>query len=193
MSDYRPTEASYFLLALLPPAAGLAFLRSLWLSGDVDGGWVWLWAGLAAGVGAGAALAPYLRTRPGIARRSPQTVAAVALAAFGVPTLGDVRFAPVYALPATAFITGLALVACVVCVLWVAGKYRIEVRHRATVCVGTAGDDDFYQAYCECGWRSRRLPMTRDDTSEEQAFAAARRHTPKVRRGVVAGYYPPLK
>ncbi|WP_432839605.1 hypothetical protein [Dactylosporangium sp. CA-092794] len=192
MSDFRPGEWSYLLLALLPPAAGLAFLRALWLSGDVTDGWVWLWASLVAGLAAGAVLAPYLRTRPRVVYRSPQTVTAVALAAFGLPTLGDLDVAPAFALPIVAVIAGLALVATVVSALWIAGHYTIEVRHRATVCAGSAGDDDFYQAGCECGWRSARWPMTADDDSEERAFAAARGHTPSVRRTVAVGSWPPF-
>jgi hypothetical protein len=47
-------------------------------------------------------------------------------------------------------------------------------------------------ACCDRGRRSRRRPMTRDDDSEELAFAAAHRHAPKVARTVVVGSWPPL-
>ncbi|WP_433203382.1 hypothetical protein ACQP00_34030 [Dactylosporangium sp. CS-047395] len=180
MEEMRPSEYSVVLLALLPPAAAAAFVRGLWLA---DGSPL-LYGYVAAGVAAGALLAPYLRTRPMLVRRLPAGLIAFCAAAFGLQ-FGDSEPLPApVALAVTGTLAGLTLAATAVAALWIAGRYTIELRHRASVCLTSAGEHDFYQARCECGWRGARLPMTRDDDAETQAFADAAAHSPHVRPGI---------
>ncbi|MEU7867408.1 hypothetical protein [Dactylosporangium sp. NPDC049140] len=181
MDKVRPTELSLVLLVLLPPAAAAAFLRALWLAHG--SGLLYLYT--AVGVVAGALLAPYLRTRPMFVLRLPFWLIVLCAASFGLPIDGGGTTIPAaVALPVSAAVAGLTAVAAVVAVLWTSGLYTIELRHRASVALTSAGEDDFYQARCDCGWRGPILPMTRDDDAEEQAFADAAAHAPDVRRDI---------
>ncbi|WP_433043865.1 hypothetical protein [Dactylosporangium sp. CS-033363] len=180
MDEIRPSEYSVVLLALLPPAAAAAFLRGLWLS---DGSSL-LYGYVAGGVAAGALLAPYLRTRPMLVRRLPVGLVAFCAAAFGLQFGDNEPFPPAVAMAVCGTLAGLTLAATGVAALWLAGRYTVELRHRASVCLTSAGEQDFYQARCECGWRGARLPMTHDDNAEVQAFAAAAAHSPHVRQGI---------
>ncbi|HTJ36716.1 MAG TPA: hypothetical protein VL738_26130 [Dactylosporangium sp.] len=184
MDGLKPNEYSLILLALLPPAAGAAFVRALWISDDVANGQLLLPVFLAAGAVAGLLLAPWLRTRPMLVRNLPPGLIVICLAAFGLQFQGGPDVPPELALPITAGIAGLTVAAAVVAVLWIAGRYTIEIRHRAGVRLTSAHDSEFYQAHCECGWLSARFALAPGDDAEREAFDAAREHTPTVRQGV---------
>jgi hypothetical protein len=185
VNGLQPNEYSLVILALLPPAAGAAFLRALWLSGDIADGRALLLLFLTLGALGGGLLAPWVRTRPMLVRNLPPGIIGVCLAAFGLQLDRDDPPMPVaLALPVTAGLAGLAVAATVVAVLWIAGRYTVELRHRASIRLTSSQDAEFYQARCDCGWHSPRFRLSPGDDAEREAFAAAHRHTPSVRQDV---------
>ncbi|MGI5242325.1 hypothetical protein [Dactylosporangium sp. CA-139066] len=159
--------------------------RALWLSDDVADGRPLLALYVALGALAGGLLAPWVRTRPMLVRNLPPGIIGVSLAAFGLQFDSDDPTMPAaLALPITAGIAGLAIAAAAVAVLWISGRYTIELHHRASVRLTSERDTEFYQARCDCGWRSTRFALGPDDDAEREAFAAAHEHTPSVRQGV---------
>ncbi|MFG2041893.1 hypothetical protein [Dactylosporangium sp. NPDC048998] len=179
-----PPPWAYFLLAALPPAAGLAGIRALWLSNDVDDGWWWMVGGLLVGLAAGGLAMWSAENRQTLVTWSVPVLGA-ASAAFGVPGRHGQLLSDSEALPVAAAVAGGSLAFFVGALLWLTGRLD-RGGHRVTVwllCSSTA-DPDGYRAICDCSWKSERFADVAGEDAEERAFAAARGHSPKVSRFV---------
>jgi hypothetical protein len=187
--DDNTDPNAYFILVVLPIFAGFTGLRALWTFDDVPTHGMGLLLGSAlAGLAVNTAAAWRARTGRG---RLPVYILSVGGPVTAALTFTHRHLPPWLVVSSAVFLTVTYLVQFVVVMLELAGIYRIEPsdRHRATVCLVESGQSRkaetwYYQAVCECSWKSPQFILDDDDDSEEQAFARAREHTPNVRRWV---------